>query len=61
MTAQVILTDLKTDGAVPVESEITVDYGAESEFLNLKFDALDLEISIAMYYIGMVLGNEEYG
>jgi len=61
MKVQVIFNDLKTDGAMPATCELTVGYGEQSEFLNLRFDDLDLEVAIPLYYIGLVLGGEEHG
>lgn len=58
---QVILTDLRSDGAMPIDCELTTDYQEPSELLKLKLEDLDMEIDIPLYYIGMVIGNEEHG
>ena len=61
MKFQVILTDLQTDGSVPIDCDITVDHREESEFLKLTLDDISTEIEISLYDIGLVLGNEEHG
>ena len=60
MDFQVVFSDLRTDGIIPVNCNMHVDH-AENSKLVLKFDELHLEILIPLYYLGMVLGDEMHG
>lgn len=61
MTAKVIISDLKTDGALPIQCELSLDYKGEDELLKLKFEDIDMEVWIPLHILGMVLGDDEHG
>ena len=46
---------------MPIDCDITVDHREESEFLKLTLDDISTEITVSLYDIGLVLGNEEHG
>ena len=57
MQVKIAITDLRTDGTLPIDCEMSVN----NDRLKLKADSLDLEIGIPLYYLGMLLGGEEHG
>ena len=59
MKAQVIVEDLRVDGAFPVSSDMYVDI--DKDLLKIKLEPLDMELWIRLYDLGYVLGDELHG
>ncbi len=58
MKVNLALVDTLTDGALPVSCEMSVNNDDENQKLVLKFDSLNMEIWVPLYYIGMLFGDE---
>ena len=59
MKSKIVIADLKTDGVIPVDSEIYVD--VEQEVLKMRCNALGMEIWLRLCDISMALGDELHG
>lgn len=58
MKANLVLVDMLTDGALPIECDMIVNNDDETQKLILKFKSLNMEIWLPLYYITMLFGDE---
>ena len=59
MSTQVVVVDLKSDGAIPVSADMFLDM--DKDRLKITLDSIGIELWIRLLDIGNILGDELHG